>query len=846
MYPYLNSDLDMESRVEDLLGRLTLEEKISLCHGCSYMEIGGIDRLQIGRMEMADGPQGVRLEDGRHTTALPCGISLACSWDPQAAYEFGAVIGRESRGVGNYVSLGPGFNIFRTPLNGRNFEYYGEDPVLAGKIAAGYIEGCQDAGTAATPKHLALNNQEICRTVGSSNVDERTMRELYLTAFEIVTKESSPWMMMSSYNRINGVYASANRQTQQEIVKDEWGFDGVMVSDWGGAHDARSCALGGLDLEMGQGLDSIFGEPLLKLVQAGEIPESLIDEKVRRVIRLMMRVKLLDPPEERSKGEVDTPRHHRIARNLAPQGMVLLKNCENLLPLNVNQYRKIAVIGPNADYQHSMGPLQNCGGSGAVHPAYEITPLAGIRNYCEGKVEVLHAPGCVFANAAVIPADLLRTPDGRRGLQVEYFHNGEDGRVCEAKPFLTLIDENMNHFWSEHLQVAVARHPDLPSKDFTARWHGFLTPASGGPARLQVSVLHSRVRLKIDGKEVIDSSHNAQLVHGEYRFEAVAGRRYALDIELVAELPNPEFKLLWSAPGDQERMAAEAVALAEQADVVIFCGGTSHLYDKEAMGFGNVLDADIPDLELIGPQSELIQRIAAVNPNTVVVLTNGSVVNVEPWIDQVSALLETWYAGMEGGNAIADVLFGDNFPGGKLCVSWARRLSDYPCHANGNYPGVREGDDPHVDYDEGIFVGYRHFDRAPAAVRFPFGFGLSYAKFKLDWENFELVSAEASSPQVKLAVRVTNVGKRCGTEVVQLYVGDEACSVPRPLKELKGFGKVLLDAGESSVVELSLNWRDFAFWSPDARQWMIEPGIFKLYVGTSSEDIAFTRSIELK
>ncbi len=828
MHPYQDETLFLEQRIEDLLKRLTLEEKVGLCHGVSAMEIGDIPRLGLGRLKMGDGPQGFRLEDGNTTTALPCGIALACTWDPAAAERFGRVIGREGQFHGIRVSLGPGFNLMRTPLCGRNFEYYGEDPVLAGRIACGYIRGCQGEGVAATPKHLAMNNQEICRTTGSVNADERTIRELYLVPFEIVVKESDPWMMMSSYNKINGTYASACKLLQEDIVKDEYGFDGVMVSDWGGAHDTRGCALGGLDLEMGQGLNSIMGKPLLELVRSGEVPESEIDKKVRRTLRLLFRTGIFEP-ERLPKGACNTPEHQLEARRIAREGMVLLKN-NGLLPLNIEKVRKIAVVGPNADFKHHMGALEVCGGSGAVHPPYEISPLEGLRAYCGDKVEILHVPGVVFDSETIVPSPLLGN-----GLTAEYFRSRED-MAGGGVPFARRNDHNMSLTWSELFKVSGSNTDGLPTDGFAVRWTGTITPDTAGKCRLGVNCLHGVAKVRFDGVDVLETG-TARFNAAFHEFQAESGRAYPVAIEFYTTTKNPEFKLLWAS--GKNSGFDDALKAAGEADAVLFFGGTNHLYDKEAIGWGDVIGADIPDLELIGAQAELIARLAEVNRNIAVVLVNGSVVSIEQWHDRVAAILESWYPGQESGNAIAEVLFGEAEPGGKLCCTWGKRLEDYACHANGSYPGVRGDDNPQVNYDEGLFIGYRYFDREKIEPRFPFGFGLSYTTFQC-----ELLSCDIPGDhQVTARVRVTNTGGRRGSEVVQLYIGDDECSYERPLRELKAFAKVSLEPGASTEIELSLKRRDFAFWNPDFRKWEVEPGSYTLYFGTSSRDIFAKKSV---
>ncbi len=837
---------ETDARLEQLLERMTLDQKLLLCHGRDALNMGGIPELGIPAITMFDGPQGVRLEDGRTATALPCGMALAATWDVDAAREFGALIGRECRGAGGEVSLGPGINLMRTPLNGRNFEYYGEDPVLAGKIAGGYIDGCRDERVAAMPKHLALNNQEICRTTSSSEADERTLRELYLAAFEYVVRHHQPWAMMSSYNRIHGVYASACGHIQQEIIKDEYGFDGAMVSDWCAVHDAKAAALNGLDIEMGNGMESPFGEPLKKLVETGAVPMAVIDDKVRRVLRMFLRVGAFDPA--RPHGELDTPRHHRIARKIAARSMTLLKNENHFLPLSPAGLKRIAVIGPNADYQHCMGPLETIGGSGGVHPAYEITPLAGVRETFGATAEILYAPGIHFSNDSVIPSAWLSTPDGQPGLNAEYYHHAAD-LTSGRPPFFSCRDTQMAFRWGAKALTAGGsdgtHDGQIPLDEYFAiRWSGLLNVPTQSPFRLMIAQSRGYAVVRIDGRVVIDQTQTGQagpLVQGAAELQFAANSRHTLEIEFYrTRIELTEFKLLLDCREDETRGIAEAVELARHADVVIYVGGNNHRYDRECIGGdADLPDADIPGPALPGRQSELIQALAKVNPRLVVALIHGSMLDVEAWIDQVPAVLSLWYPGQEGGRALADVLSGAAEPGGRLPFSWARRLESYPCHANGAYPGTR-GDlsaDPKVFYPEGVFIGYRHFDRAPEELRFPFGFGLGYTDFEsritgLHWRN-----RSAAAPELTVSVTVRNIGRRPGATVLQLYLGATAPSLPRPVKELRDFRKVRLPAGESAQLEFKLNRRDFAFFDAGQNQFRVEAGPYFITVGYSSQNI---------
>ncbi len=844
MLPYQNRKLPVELRIDDLIGRLTLEEKVHLCHGCTTMEVGGIDRLGIPLLQMSDGPQGVRLaagrtEDGRQTTALPAGIALAANFDPAAAAAYGEAIGRDAASVNVQASLGPGFNLMRTPLNGRNFEYYGEDPFLAGKTAAGYIRGCQCFGVAATPKHLALNNQEICRTTGSSEVDERTLRELYLTAFEIVTKESQPWMMMSSYNRINGQYAAECGFLQEMIAKGEWGFDGVMVSDWGGAHHTVGCALGGLDLEMGCPSEGgVFGKALVDAVQAGAVPETVVDGKVRRVLRMMYRAGVMD--DAKPTAETAGKQQLETAAAVALGGMTLLKNENGLLPLDPAKVKRLVVVGPNADFRQHRGTLEFCGGSGAVFSDREVTPAAGLKAYGAAHgFKVEYFPVVKFDHDSLCPVGLF----GAAGLACEYF--AEDADLASGgKPLFTRADtEGIWNWAGAGAQTAGGSDGEVPKEHFALRVTGILRPPSQGAADMVFHAQHGRLVVKLDGKTVIDAAKSS-LIGAKYHFDAGTAPGAKLEVEYYAYYtPGAQLRFGWREADTAGREAA--LAAAREADAVIFVGGTHHLYDKEALGWGDVPCADIPGLQLPAEQDAWIADFAAANPRCAVVLVNGSVVSVEPWIDRVGALLETWYAGESAGTVLARVLFGEAAPGGRLPCTWGRRLVDYACHANGSYPGERTGDDPNTVYKEGMFIGYRHFDRAGIAPRFPFGFGLTYTTFRQQLTGCTVESARTAAPRVWVTFTVTNTGKRSAGQVIQLYVGAVDPVLERPVKELKGFAKVTLAPGESTEIELPLAWRDFACWEPRSKRWTVYPGEYRLYGGTSAADIFACETITL-
>lgn len=814
----------MEARIESILSRMTLEEKVRLCYGRPWMEAGGVERLGIGELKIADGPQGVTRF--KEPSALPCGISLSCTWNPDAAYEYGQLIAREMLALKRHMILGPGVNLMRTPLNGRNFEYYGEDPILAGRMAVGYIRGVQSLDVAATVKHLVANNQENHRWLSSSNVDERTLRELYLLPFELAVKEGGVWSVMSCYNRLNGVYGAEHKWLQQEVVKDQWGFDGVMVSDWNAVHDAKGSALGGLDLEMGSNHFS-KDDALLKLVRSGEVPEAMIDDKVRRMLKLMIRTHAIDP-ELQKQGEIQTPRHQQIIRKLGAQGMVLLKNDHSTLPLDASSLKKVLVVGPNADREHRGG-----GGSGGVMSPYEITPLQGIRAVLGDRVD--YVAGYTFEGESVLPGKFLRTADGQDGLTGEYFSNTE----LAGEPVVKAPSAVVDCKWGNAM-FGLPSHPDMPTNKLSARFTGKLVAQETGPLRLGLKG-DDGIRLWLDGKLLIDQWKPG--IHKEMReVELVKGKQYDIKIEYNDVGGDAYLQLVWKDPGLNPDAA---VAAAKEADAVIFVGGTNHSYDSEG-GWGES-SHDIPDMELIGPQAELISRLAAENPRMVVVLVNGSPVTMERWIDSVPAVLEAWYAGQEAGNAVADILFGRVNPGGKLSATFGRQLGDYACHAQGNYPGTLGplSVDPHTNYEEKLLIGYRWFDRKKIKPRFPFGHGLSYTTFILGAPRLSATELTAGEHLV-VEVDVTNTGAREGAEVVQLYVTDVESSVERPERELKAFGRVSLKPGETKTVSMTLSGRDFSFWDERTGDWKAEPGLFKLGLGNSSGNISHMLNVNLK
>ena len=688
---YLDAAQPLETRVEDLLSRLTLEEKISLVHGDSKFTTGAIPHLGLPRRWMSDGPHGVREDINANSwypagrtddfaTCLPVGIALAATWDPDAARAYGDVIGEEAVKRGKNIMLGPGVNLMRTPLNGRNAEYLGEDPWLASRLAVAYILAVQAHDVASCVKHFAVNNQETRRNSINVELDERPLRELYLPVFEAAVKEAHVWAVMGAYNKFRGQFCCENDFLLNRVLKQEWGFSGLVMSDWGGTHDTGEAVANGLDLEMGTYrpynqfyLADAFREGL----QKGVFPMAALDDKVRRNLRVMIATQVLDG---RPQGSINTKAHQAAARRVAEEAMVLLKNDGPTLPLDPGKITAIAVIGDNAVRLQAYG-----GDSARIKAFYEISPLDGILRRVGASVNVTFSQG------------------------------------------------------------------------------------------------------------------------------------YAKD-------------------GDAAALATRAVQAAKAADVAIVVAGLTRQRPFDCEG------ADRKDLKLPYGQDNLIRQVVQANPRTIVILVSGGPVEMDAWLDRVPAVVQGWYGGMEGGNALAGLLFGDVNPSGKLPCTFPARLEDTPAYAGGrqSYPGENGTE----RYDEGLLVGYRWYDTKAIEPLFPFGFGLSYTTFA--YSNLRLVAgADPKDPVVTVQFDLANTGARAGAEIAQVYVHQAQPSQARPTKELKGFQRVLLNPGEKQTVSIPLGRRAFAFYDPGQRGWLAEKGDFQIQVGSSSRDLRLEGGFQL-
>ncbi|HEY3994307.1 MAG TPA: glycoside hydrolase family 3 C-terminal domain-containing protein [Ktedonobacteraceae bacterium] len=812
--------------LEDLLRQMTLQEKVSMLAGANMWQTVAIERLGIPAVKVTDGPNGARggggFTDGVKAACFPAGIALAATWNPSLVERVGQALAQEARTKGASVLLAPTINIHRSPLNGRNFECYSEDPYLTGKMAVAYIQGVQSQGVGATVKHFVCNDSEYQRNSISSEVDERTFREIYLAPFQAAVQEGKPWAIMASYNKVNGTFASENPYTLTDILRKEWNFEGVAMSDWFGTQSTAASVNAGLDLEM-PGPANWRGAKLLQAIEQGEVSETTIDESVRRLLRLIERAGAFEHPHEEPERAIDRPEHRAIAREAAAEGIVLLKNERAVLPLQIEKLSSLAIIGPNAKTARIMA-----GGSAQVNAHYTSTPFEAVIARAGTQVDIGYEAGCTNHKLLpLIPIDQLSTADGEHGLTLDYFNTPD----LSGRPAVSALGGSTALLWLGNLPKEL--HP----QQFSLRATASFTPEVSG--RYSFGLVNAGLsRLLLDGQEVIDNWTQQQpgetffgmgSTEASVSIELTAGQAYTLALEYSkGNAPIAAVRLGYLAPQPTDALE-RAVALAASSDVALVFAGLSDEWESE--GF------DRPDLELVGEQRALIEAVAAANKNTIVVLNTGSPIAM-PWLDQVAAVVEAWYPGQECGNAIADVLFGAVNPSGKLTETFPLRLQDNPAYLS--YPG----ENGQVRYGEGIFVGYRYYEKKQVKTLFPFGFGLSYTTFNYDALS---LSTPAIGPAETLSVSIdiTNTGQRAGQEVVQIYIRDKAASVQRPEKELKAFAKVQLEAGERRTVTLSIGRDALAYYDILKRAWVAEAGEFEVLVGSSSQDIHATSTFTL-
>ena len=695
---FAQTDAQLYQKADALLKQMTLQEKANMIHGSSSFTSGGVPRLGIPEWVMSDGPHGVRVEHGRTYkdsagvedagTYLPTGVCLAATWNPKLGYAFGSVLGSEAAYRGKDVILGPGINIIRSPLNGRNFEYQSEDPYLISRMAVGYIKGVQDQGVAACVKHYAANNIETNRNNVNVELSERALREIYLPGFKAAVQEGNVYTLMGSYNKVRGEWATHNNYLMNQILKKEWSFKGAVISDWGAVHSTQQALWNGTDVEMGTDLSLgdkpdyrkyFLGDTVLSLVKTGKVPEYLINDKVRRILYIMLKTHVID--KQRKKGTYNTAEHQQTARKIAEEGIVLLKNQNSILPLS-SSVKSIAVIGFNANRPQAFG-----GGSSQVKALYEVTALEGLKKQASKGVKITYAQGYKIARGAKADESLIK----------------------------------------------------------------------------------------------------------------------------------------------------QAADVASKADVAIIVGGSTHGYDynKWSDNAYDAEDTDKPDMNMPFGQDELIKAVLKANPKTVVVLLGGGPIDMNQWVQNTPAILQAWYPGMEGGNALAGIIFGKVNPSGKLPMTFPKTITDAPDHKLGQFPVDK--DKSTVYYFDDIYVGYRYFDTYKVEPQFAFGHGLSYTQFA--YSNLQV---QSNGGKATVTFTISNTGKTAGAETAQLYVHQQQSLLPRPEKELKAFEKVYLKPGEKKQVTINLNTEAFQYFNDVTNNWIAEKGNYNIWVGGSSKDIKLT------
>ena len=817
----MNEKEHMNKNFAELIEQMILAEKVALLAGADNWHTVPIERLNIPAIKVTDGPNGARGADdifGPTSMCFPVGVAMGATWHPELIHQVGATLAKEVKAKSAQVLLAPTVNIPRTPLAGRNFECFAEDPYLSGTIASAYINGLQAEGVAACIKHFVANDQEFERFSISSEVAERPLHEIYLEPFRIALQKAQPWSLMSAYNRINGTYASEN-DLLDEVLKNKWGFDGAVISDWFGTYSDKVPA-GGLDLEMPGPARYMDPEKICAAVEAGELDEAVIDDKIRRLLCLIDRVAAFENPGFAPETANDAPTDRALARQTAVEAIVLLKNEKQLLPLDPEKQQTIAVIGENAKWAQIMG-----GGSSAVNPHYAVSPLEGMQKRVGNQTTVNYAIGTpIHRRPPLLDASWLTAADGQTaGLTLHYF----DNRELTGEATHTAVIKKSSLAWFGNINPYVDPH------NFSLRLNGSLMVPESQTYTFHLTNI-GQSRLLLDGEVTIDNWRQTdpeEELSGYVELALEAGRPYQLMLE-YASVPGARWRMvhLGCSPLLPEDPIQTAVDLASQSDVAIVVAGLTPEWESE--GF------DRETMQLAGQQNELIIRVAAANPNTIVVLNVGSPVEM-PWLAEVPTVLQSWYLGQETGNALAAVLFGLENPSGKLPITLPKRLEDNPAFIN--FPG----ENGQVFYGEGIFVGYRYYDKKAVEPLFPFGHGLSYTSFT--YSNLRLSKATfGSGDTLRLQVDVTNSGSRAGQAVVQVYVRDEEAKVIRPSQELKAFTKVGLEPNETKYVTLQLEPQAFAFYDTAVHDWVIEPGQFTLLVGSSSRDLPLQASVAYK
>ncbi|MCL2659883.1 MAG: glycoside hydrolase family 3 C-terminal domain-containing protein, partial [Acidobacteriaceae bacterium] len=749
---------DVEQRVQQLMPRLSMEQKIQLLTGSHDMYIDGLDAIGLPRIKLSDGPTGVRVWGP--STAYPAGIALAASWDPKLIEEVGHSLGKDARARGVHILLAPGMNIYRAPMGGRNFEYFGEDPFLASRSAVAYICGVQAEGVVATAKHYVANDSEYDRHNVNAVVDERTLREIYLPPFEASVKDAHVAAFMDSYNLLNGEHTTQNKWLNNEVLKKEWGFDGILMSDWDATYDSMGAATAGLDLEMPTA-KFMSAEFLRNALATGKLQPEVIDDKVRRILRTYLRFGFFDRPQQDLSIPLYSQQARRTALNAARESMVLLKN-DHVLPLDVKKVRTVAVIGPNA-----FPAVPGGGGSSFTEPFAASSFLTGISDNLAGKVKVLYSSGLPTPEAFFKDTEFM-TPDGKPGLLMETFSN----REFAGTPVADTV-RRLNRWGFRMWTNGSPAHQ-------TIRWSGTYMPKTSGTYLMLVATgSGDTYHITMDGQDVLTQKH----AEGTAPKAAQINLNADTPVRVVVEYRpgSSNVRIGFGIRPMEDLVLPEAKKIAAMADAVIVSVGFHPMFEAEGMD---------RSFDLPWGQADLINAVAAINPKTIVNVTAGGGFETASWINHAAALIDNFYPGQEGGQALAEVLFGERSPEGKLPITIEKNWADNPT-VNSYYPNEKQtGHEHDVNFTEGLMVGYRYYTTRQKSPAYPFGFGLSYSSFALSdlqvSSSTAAVESLCSSP-LMASVEVKNVGPVPAAEVVQVYIRNESCNNGCPERELKAF-----------------------------------------------------------
>ena len=804
--------------IKQLIKDLTLEEKIELLSGFDAWQTNKIDRLGIPSIKMSDGPNGVRGDgnSGKSSACFPCAISIGSSWNLNLINTLGEELASEAKLKDVDVLLGPTINIHRHPLGGRHFECFSEDPFLTGKIAIEYVKGVQSKNIAACLKHFVGNDTEFERYTVSSNIDERTLREIYLLPFEMAIKEANAKVVMSAYNKLNNIYCSSHENLLIEILKDEWGFDGYVVSDWGAARDTVENAIGGLDLEM-PGPAKSWGKNLLTAVNDKAVSENLINDKVKRILNIASFCKRFENPIRKPERDNDSKLKRKLLKDAAQEGMVLLKN-DGILPLK-KDIKSIGIIGPNAEKAQIIG-----GGSATLVPYHESHPVSSFQNNFSEKTIVKSAKGChTYRYLPEINKSLTK----ENGFLVEYFNVTDN-----SNDFISSKVLRGSKFWIfEGFAKDIIGTEDRP--DIFVKFSCTYVPDISGEHAFEIFAI-GKSKLLINNEEIIDNwtdplPGDAFFAHGSSPKRGASylekDKSYQIEIQYKFEGNFPAI-YIGCQPPDKIDLLDEAVNVAKEVDEVILLVGTNSDWETE----GN----DRVDFNLPGEQNTLIEKVLEINPNAIIVLNTGSPVDM-PWVNKAKSILQSWYAGQEYGDALFEILTGLVNPSGKLPTTFPKHIKDTPAYSC--YPG----ENLQMSYDEKLLIGYKWYDRKKIEPLFHFGHGLSYTNF--EYSNLRISNSHRNDFTCSFDIK--NVGDVSGFEISQCYISFMNCDEDEPIKKLQGFDKTYINSGEIKKIEICLDSKSFSTWDIKNHQWEIKKGVFNILIGSSSNDIKLKDSINL-